>query len=105
MEDVLPGELVKVATGGPELDGIVFDTPSRSKVVVAVIDPGRGPVMRTFDAGALSERTEEGPQEKALRALVRRTPPPAPGGSRGGVRGAGARPGPWRGAAHEATGK
>lgn len=105
MEGVLAGELVTVATGGPELDGIVFDTPSRSRVVVAVIDPDRGPVMRTFDAGALSERTEEGPQEKALRALVRRTPPPAPGGSRGGVTGGRARPGHARGAAHRPTGK
>src|SRR3954449_7588634 len=105
MDSILAGELVKVATGGPELDGIVFDTPSRSKVVVAVIDPDRGPVMRTFDASALSERTEEGPQEKALRALVRRTPPPAPGGSRGGVTGGPARGGHARGAGRRPAGQ
>src|ERR1700729_66837 len=47
MEPVSIGELVKVAGSGPEHDGIVFDTPSKSKVVVAVVDPGRGPVLRT----------------------------------------------------------
>jgi hypothetical protein len=105
MESLLPGALVKVATGGPELDGIVFDVPSRTKVVVAVVDPNRGPVMRTFGADALTERTEEGPQDGALHALVRRTPHPAPGGSRGGVSGGGARSGHTRGAAHRPTGR
>jgi hypothetical protein len=47
MEPTSIGELVKVAGGGRELDGIVFDTPSRSKVVVAVVDPARGPMFRT----------------------------------------------------------
>jgi hypothetical protein len=61
MEPTSAGELVKVASGGPELDGILFDTPSRSKVVVAVMDPGRGPVFRTVHPKALTERTEEGP--------------------------------------------
>jgi hypothetical protein len=41
MESTYAGELVRVASGGPELDGIVFHTPSNSKVVVAVVDPVR----------------------------------------------------------------
>ena len=36
MEQVTVGELVQVTGVGPDLDGIVFDTPSSSKVVVAV---------------------------------------------------------------------
>ncbi len=34
---------MRVAGGGPELDGIVFDAPSRTKVVVAVVDPIAAP--------------------------------------------------------------
>ncbi|MEA2194150.1 MAG: hypothetical protein QOG42_584, partial [Solirubrobacteraceae bacterium] len=34
-----------VAADGPPLDGIVYDTPSATKVVVAVVDRGRGPVF------------------------------------------------------------
>jgi hypothetical protein len=105
MEQAMPGELVKVATGGPELDGIVFDTPSRSKVVVAVMDPSRGPVLRTFDSATLSERTEEGPDDRALSLLIRRTAPPARGAARGGVAAGRGRAGYARGAAHRPTGK
>jgi hypothetical protein len=105
MESPAPGELVKVATGGPELDGIVFDNPSRSKVVVAVVDADRGPVLRTFAADALSERSEEGPHDRALQLLLRRTPAPGRGGTRGGVDGGRPRQGHARGAAHRPTGK
>lgn len=105
MEAPVPGELVKVATGGPELDGIVFDNPSRSKVVVAVVDASRGPVLRTFDPKALSERTEEGPDDRVLQLLIRRTPSPVRGGSRGGVSSGRVRQGHARGAAHRPTGK
>ncbi|MEA2412595.1 MAG: hypothetical protein QOC77_3156 [Thermoleophilaceae bacterium] len=105
MEAPLTGQLVKVATGGPELDGIVFDTPSRSKVVVAVVDSSRGPVLRTFDPSALSERDGEGPDDRALQLLVRRTPSPVRGGSRGGVSSGRVRQGHSRGAAHRPTGK
>jgi hypothetical protein len=105
MDSLLEGQLVKVATGGPELDGIVFDIPSRSKVVVAVVDADRGPVFRTFPADSLSEREEEGPDDKALQLLIRRTPPPARGGGRGGVTGGRARQGHARGAAHRPTGR
>ncbi len=59
MEPASVGERVKVARGGPQLDGIVFDTPSRSKVVVAVVEPDRGPVFRTVHPKTLTERTEK----------------------------------------------
>jgi hypothetical protein len=98
-------ELVKVASGGPELDGIVFDTPSRSKVVVAVVDPGRGPVFRTVHPKTLSERTEEGPDDRALRLLVRRTPSPVRGGAGGGVTAGRGSAGHARAATHRTTGK
>jgi hypothetical protein len=101
----LPGELVKVATGGPELDGIVFDRPSKSKVVVAVIDSSRGAVLRTFAAKALTTREEESPDDRALQLLIRRTPAPGHDAARGGARSGGARPGHTRGAMHRPTGK
>jgi hypothetical protein len=105
MEETHAGDLVKVGGGGPELDGLVFDTPSRTKVVVAVIDPDRGPVFRVVHPEVLSERTAEGPQDQALRQLVRRTPPPVRGSARAG-RGAGpGRAGHKRPAGHRTTGK
>jgi hypothetical protein len=105
MESTSAGELVKVAGGGPELDGIVFDTPSSSKVVVAVVDPARGPVFRTIHLKALSERTQEGPDDRALRLLVRRTPPPVRGAGRGGTSAGRGRAGHTRGAMHRTTGR
>ena len=96
---------MKVAGGGPELDGIVFDTPSRSKVVVAVVDPGRGPVFRTVHPKALTERTEEGPDDQALRLLMRRTPPPVQGTARSALAGRQGSPGYRRGTMHRTTGK
>jgi hypothetical protein len=106
MESVSPGELVKVAGAGPDLDGIVFDTPSGSKVVVAVMDPSRGPLFRTVSPGSLTERADDGEHDRALRLLIRRTPAPVHGAARGG--GAGARgrsAGYKRGAAHRPTGR
>jgi hypothetical protein len=105
MEPPGAGELVRVAAGGPELDGIVFDTPSHSKVVVAVLDPGRGPVFRTVDPKTLTERSEEGPHDRALRLLIRRTPPPVHAAARGGARGGRGQPGHTRVATHRTTGK
>jgi hypothetical protein len=104
MEPIRAGELVKVAGGGQEVDGIVFDTPSRSKVVVAVVDPGRGPVFRTVHAKTLAERSEEGPDDRALRLLVRRTPSPVRGVGGGTAAGREAR-GHTRGTMHRTTGK
>jgi hypothetical protein len=105
MESIDVGGLVKVADGGPELDGIVFDTPSSTKVVVAVVDPTRGPMFRTVNAKTLTERTEEGPHDRALRLLVRRTPTSIRGASRGGTGGGRGRSGFQRGAMHRTTGK
>lgn len=104
MENVSAGALVKVAGDGPVLDGIVFDTPSRAKVVVAVVARGRGPVFRTVHPSTLSEREQEGPDDRALRLLVRRTPP-ARGAARGGGGSGHGRAGHTRGAAHRSTGK
>jgi hypothetical protein len=105
MEPASPGELVKVATGGPEIDAIVFDAPSKSKVVVAVVDSARGPVFRTVHPKTLIERTVEGPDDRALHLLIRRTPPPTRGATRSESQGGRARPGHARGAMHRTTGK
>ena len=105
MESTSAGALVKVASGGPVLDGIVFDTPSRSKVVVAVVDPGRGPVFRTVHPKTLTERTEEGPDDRALRLLVRRTPSPVHDAASDGVAAGRENPGHTRAAMHRTTGK
>ncbi len=99
------GDLVSVNGDGVALDGIVFDTPSRLKVVVAVVDPGRGPGFRTVHPGTLTEREAEGSDDAALRLLIRRTPHPARGTAPGG---AGVRKGAagfTRGASHRTTGR
>jgi hypothetical protein len=105
MKPASAGDLVKVAAGSAELDGIVFDTPSTSKVVVAVVDPTRGPLFRTVNPNILSPRAEEGPDDRALRLLVRRTPPPAHDTARGATRDGQRRSGYQRGAAHRPTGR
>lgn len=105
METVAIGDLVSVAGSGPALDGIVYDTPSHSKVVVAVVDPRRGPGFRTVHPKTLTEREKEGSHDPALRLLIRRTPPPAHGAARGGVTGRKGRAGFTRGATHRTTGK
>jgi hypothetical protein len=96
---------VKVTDGTAELDGLVFDTPSSSKVVVAVVDPNRGPLFRTVNPNVLAEREQEGPHDRALRLLVRRTPLPQNDVARGGTRGGQRRAGFARGAAHRPTGR
>jgi hypothetical protein len=105
MESIGAGDLVKVATAGPEIDGIVFDTPSSSKAVVAVVDRARGPVLRTVPVDTLSPRAEEGADDRALRLLIRRTPPPVHGSARGGSTGGRGSAGHPRGAAHRPTGR
>jgi hypothetical protein len=105
MTAVHPGERVNVDDGGAVREGIVFDTPSRSKVVVAVVDPGRGPVFRTVHPKALTERTEEGGDDPALRLLIRRTSPPVRGADGGGVGVGRRRAGHTRGSMHRTTGK
>jgi hypothetical protein len=99
------GGLVTVADGGPPLDGIVFDVPSRTKVVVAVLDPSRGPVFRTVHPRTLTDREQETPGDRPLRMLIKRTPPPAHGRSaEGAATGRGSR-GHSRGTMHRTTGK
>jgi len=105
MESTSPGELVRVAGGGPELDGIVFAAPSRTKVVVAVVDPDRGPGFRTVNPKVLTERLEAGPQDRALWLLIRRTPQPARGGSGGSESAGHGRAGHTRATMHRTTGK
>jgi hypothetical protein len=105
MESIAAGELVKVGGDGPELDGIVFDTPSRFKVVVAVVDPGRGPVFRTVHPKTLTGRSQEGPADHALRLLIRRTPAPVRGGGADGAAAGRGNPGHARTAMHRTTGK
>ncbi|MDP1847426.1 MAG: hypothetical protein Q8K79_06515 [Solirubrobacteraceae bacterium] len=105
METTSPGDLVTVAGDGPKLDGIVFDTPSATKVVVAVVDRGRGPVFRTVHPRTLSERAAEGADDRALRLLIRRTPPPTRGGARGAGGAGQGRSGHTRTAMHRTTGK
>lgn len=107
MKRTSTGELVKV-TGerGPAADGIVFDMPSRTKVVVAMVDGSRGPALRTVHPDTLSERLEAGPDDAALQRLVRRTPAPSRGGGRGASGpAAGRSAGHSRGAAHRTTGR
>ena len=105
MESISTGDLVKVTTRGPVIDGIVFDVLNDSKVVVAVMVPGRGPTFRTVRADTLGERAEDGPDDAALRLLIRRTPPPIRGGGRAGAGPVNARAGHRRAAMHRTTGK
>jgi hypothetical protein len=100
-----PGDLVNVSGAGPTVDGIVFDTPSNAKVVVAVVDPKRGPVFRTVNAEALTPRSEAGPNDQALHLLVKRTPVPVRGSARGTAAGGQGRSGHHRGAPHRTTGR
>jgi hypothetical protein len=106
MEHLSAGDLVKVAREGGPREGIVFDVLSASKVVVAVSDRTRGPILRTVHPSALTERSAEGPHDEALRRLIRRTPSAARGGPRGGNGpGQGPRGGHVRAPAHRTTGK
>jgi hypothetical protein len=105
MELTDAGTLVRISGGGPDADGIVFDAPSRSKIVVAVVDRARGPVFRTVHPDALSERSGAGADDAALTQLIRRTPPPAHGAARGGTGAVRGSSGHARAAMHRTTGK
>ena len=105
MDAPKPGDLVKVDVGGPPLDGIVFDVPSHTKIVVAVVDRQRGPSFRTVKADALAERAEEGAADPALRQLMRRTPLPSHGAARAGSGIGQGRSGHSRATGHRTTGK
>jgi hypothetical protein len=99
------GDLVTINGDGAPLDGIVFDTPSRLKVVVAVVDPGRGPRFRTVHPGSLTKREREAPDDAALRLLIRRTPPPVRSAAHGGTGLGKGAAGFTRGASHRSTGR
>lgn len=96
---------MRVTGGGPTLDGIVFDTPSRLKVVVAVVDPGRGPGFRTVNPSTLTERESEGSDDPELRLLIRRTQPSVRGTAAAGGNARKGAAGFARGASHRTTGK
>jgi hypothetical protein len=105
MEKTVAGDLVKVAVGRREADGIVFDVPGGAKVVVALVDRARGPVMRTVEMKDLTERAEAGPDDHALQMLIRRTPGGVRGAARTGSGPGQPRAGHKRAAMHRTTGK
>jgi hypothetical protein len=105
MEQTDAGDLVTVTVGSREIDGIIFDASGGPKVVVAMVDRERGPVMRTVELKALSERTEAGDDDRALQMLIRRTPHGVRGAARGGAGPTGARAGHKRASMHRTTGK
>lgn len=98
-------ELVRIAEDGHEVDGIVFDAPSKTKVTVAVMDAAKGPVFRTVHPDTLSERTEENPDDRALLLLIRRTWRSKGGSGRAAGTGGQSREGHKRSAMHRTTGK
>ncbi len=84
------------------LDGIVYDTPSLLKVVVAVPELDGGAGFRTVRRGALAERHEAGEHDDELRKLIRRSPRMGRGGPFGG---SGPRQGHTRAQSHRTTSK
>jgi len=100
-----PSDLVTIDAAGHPLDGILFDRPSSGKLVVAVVDPKRGPVLRTVDAKTVTERETDSPGDKALRSLIRRTPAPVHGAARGASGIGSGRAGHTRASMHRTTGK
>lgn len=106
MDSIAIGDLVTVNGPGAPAEGLVFDMPSATKAVVAVVDPRRGPVFRSINPQTLTARTTAGQHDQALRMLIRRTPPPLPGNghatANGGGKGAA---GFTRGSAHRPTGR
>lgn len=84
MEPFDVNQLVTVSTGGPEIDGIVVGSPSNHKIVVALVDPKRGPVFKTLAPEALTVREEAGPRDPVLQQLIRRNPGTARGGAQSG---------------------
>lgn len=105
MEQPAAGDLVTIATAGPALDGIVVETPSAAKAVVAMMDRKRGPVLRTVDRATLSLREDAGADDRALQLLIKRTPRSSGAGARGGAGPVSGRTGHTRAAMHRTTGK
>src|SRR5579859_1050847 len=99
------GQRVTLTEDGRQRDGLVFDMPSASKVVVAVMDRRRGPVLRTVHPRTLSDRAEDGADDAVLRRLLRRTPTPVRGGASGGAGTGHGRAAFTRAATHRPTGR
>ena len=105
MEPLTAGDLVTIATGGAPLDGIVMDVPSDAKLIVAVMDRRRGPVLRTIDAATATLRADAGPDDRALTLLIRRTPQATGRTTRGGANASSDRAAHTRAAMHRTTGR
>src|SRR3954452_25622678 len=106
MSSLREGGLVTVNEGGGRtLDGIVFQIAAPHKLVVAVPDPARGAVLRTFPGAAVTEREEPRPGDPALERLIRRTPGTPRRGRHAGGAGGDGRAGYARGRGHRTTGK
>jgi hypothetical protein len=105
MEQLGAGDLVTVETSGPKIDGIVFDVPSPTKAIVALMDRRRGPVLRTVARTALTERTAAGPDDAAFQLLIRRTPAAVHSAARGAGNAGRGSSGHARGTAHRPTGR
>lgn len=105
MTSLRAGELVTVAAEHGERDGIVFQIPSRSKILVAVTDATRGAVMRSFHPDVVAARDDAGMYDEALRALIRRTPTGGGGAPRGSAGPGGGSRGHSRAPSHRTTGR
>jgi hypothetical protein len=103
--ELTAGDLVKVPTGGPVIDGIVVEVAGEAKAIVAVMDRERGPVLRTVATADLAERTDAGADDRALQLLAKRTPRHASPAARGGAAGGSGRAGHKRASMHRTTGK
>ena len=102
MKPLRAGQLVTVTDDGVTLDGIVAQTPSMLKLVVAVPEADADPVLRTFHRGALRERTRAGEHDTALRRVIGKAAS-APGHD--GQRSGPGRRGHTRAPAHRSTGR
>src|SRR4051812_36116174 len=105
MEPLEINQLVSLATGGPALDAIVAGLPSDAKAMVAVVEDGRGPVIRSVARSDLTPREAEGSADPALRALIRRTAHSAGGGRTAGASAVQGRRGFGKSTGHRTTGK
>jgi hypothetical protein len=97
------GQLVTLTADGETVDAIVVHVPSLVKVEIAVPEGEDGRVFRTVHPKVLSERSEAGEHDDALRRLIRRTASGGRGGPRSGP-GSGHR-GHSRPSGHRTTGK
>jgi hypothetical protein len=102
MKSLREGQLVTVDVEGTVLEGIVHHAPSLLKVVVAVPDEERGTVLRTVHRRTVHEREQAGPDDDALRRLIRRE---GHVGTRGGGVGGPGRRAATHGPVHRTTGK